>query len=78
MERPHWEPLRILLLELVVTGAYEYDDGGFEAALTTLASGVLPIDELAEPNDTPLDGLLAAMEGLAAGEITRKVMVTPR
>jgi (R,R)-butanediol dehydrogenase/meso-butanediol dehydrogenase/diacetyl reductase len=78
MERPSWEPLRILLLELVVTGAYEYDDGGFDAALTMLASGVLPIDELAEPNDTPLDDLLAAMDGLAAGEITRKVMVTPR
>jgi (R,R)-butanediol dehydrogenase/meso-butanediol dehydrogenase/diacetyl reductase len=78
MERPHWEPLRILLLELVVTGAYEYDDGGFTAALDMLASGALPVDELAEPDDTPRDGLLAAMEGLAAGEITRKVMVTPR
>ena len=77
MERPHWQPLRILLLELVVTGAYEYDEGGFEAALQLLASGALPIDELAEPDDTPLDGLLAAMEGLAAGEITRKVMVNP-
>jgi L-iditol 2-dehydrogenase len=77
MEKPRWEPLRILLLELVVTGAYEYDDGGFQAALDMLASGVLPIDELAEPDDTPLDGLLAAMEGLAAGEITRKVMVNP-
>jgi 2-desacetyl-2-hydroxyethyl bacteriochlorophyllide A dehydrogenase len=77
MEIPRWEPLRILLLELVVTGAYEYDDGGFQAALDLLASGALPIDELAEPDDTPLDGLLAAMEGLAAGEITRKVMVNP-
>ena len=46
-------------------------------ALDLLASGQLPIDELAEPDDTPLDGLLAAMEGLAAGEITRKVMVNP-
>jgi (R,R)-butanediol dehydrogenase/meso-butanediol dehydrogenase/diacetyl reductase len=77
MEKPQWEPLRILLLELVVTGAYEYDDGGFQAALDLLASGKLPIEELAEPADTPLDGLLAAMEGLAAGEITRKVMVNP-
>lgn len=78
MEKPRWDPLRILLLELDITGAYEYDDDGFTAALDLLASGQLPIDELAEPNDTPLDGLLAAMEGLAAGTITRKVMVTPR
>ncbi|MDX6285074.1 MAG: L-iditol 2-dehydrogenase [Frankiales bacterium] len=77
MEKPRWDPLRILLLELEVTGAYEYDDGGFSAALDLLASGRLPIDELAEPDDTPLDGLLAAMEGLVAGTITRKVMVTP-
>jgi (R,R)-butanediol dehydrogenase/meso-butanediol dehydrogenase/diacetyl reductase len=78
MEKPRWDPLRILLLELDITGAYEYDDDGFTAALDLLANGRLPIDELAEPTDTPLDGLLAAMEGLAAGTITRKVMVTPR
>jgi 2-desacetyl-2-hydroxyethyl bacteriochlorophyllide A dehydrogenase len=78
MEKPQWDPLRILLLELDITGAYEYDDGGFAAALELLASGQLPIDELAEPSDTPLDGLLVAMEDLAAGTITRKVMVTPR
>jgi 2-desacetyl-2-hydroxyethyl bacteriochlorophyllide A dehydrogenase len=77
MRRPKFDQNRILLLELVVTGAYNYDDGGFETALQMLASGALPIDELAEPGDTPLDGLLAAMEGLAAGEITRKVLVNP-
>jgi 2-desacetyl-2-hydroxyethyl bacteriochlorophyllide A dehydrogenase len=78
MEKAQWEPLRILLLELEVTGAYEYDADGFQAALDLLASGVLPVDELAEPGDTPLDELLPAMEALFAGEITRKVMVTPR
>lgn len=77
MRRPKFDQNRILLLELVVTGAYNYDDGGFETALQMLASGVLPIDDLAEPDDVPLDGLLTAMEGLAAGEITRKVMVNP-
>jgi 2-desacetyl-2-hydroxyethyl bacteriochlorophyllide A dehydrogenase len=78
MVRPHWDPLRTLLLELVVTGAYNYDDGGFQDALDLLASGTLPVDELAEPDDTPLSGIVAAMERLAAGEITRKVMVTPK
>ena len=77
MRRPKFDQNRILLLELIVTGAYNYDDGGFATALDLLASGALPIDELTEPDDTPLDGLLAAMEGLAAGEITRKVMVNP-
>lgn len=77
MKRPAFDPNRILLLELVVTGAYEYDEGGFGDALELLASGRLRVADLAEPDDTPLDGLLAAMERLASGELTRKVMVTP-
>jgi 2-desacetyl-2-hydroxyethyl bacteriochlorophyllide A dehydrogenase len=77
MKRPRWDPNRILLLELVVTGAYNYDDNGFPAALELLASGKLPIDDLAEPDDTPLEGLLDAMERLARGELTRKVLVRP-
>lgn len=77
LQRPAFDTNRILLLELVLTGAYEYDDDGFDDALALLASGRLPVDELAEPDDTPLDQLLDAMQALAAGEITRKVMVTP-
>ena len=42
-----------------------------------LASGKLPLDALIDGTDVLLDGLLPAMERLAAGEIPAKVMVVP-
>ena len=71
------DPNRILLNELVVTGAFTYDQGGFERALDLLASGRLPVDDLLEPGVVPLDGLLDAMTGLAEGRLAGKVLVRP-
>jgi 2-desacetyl-2-hydroxyethyl bacteriochlorophyllide A dehydrogenase len=72
-----FDPIRILLNELVVTGAYCYDDGGIEAALDLLASGRLPVDSLLMPDDVRLDGLIGALHGLKSGEIPAKVLVRP-
>jgi threonine dehydrogenase-like Zn-dependent dehydrogenase len=77
LERPRLDPNRILLNELVVTGAFTYDQGGFERALDLLASGRLPVDDLLEPGVVPLDGLLDAMTGLAEGRLAGKVLVRP-
>lgn len=77
IDPPRFDPNRILLNELVITGAFNYDDGGFEAALALLASGQLPSDALLEPGEVGLDGLLAAMRDLAAGRIAGKVLVRP-
>jgi threonine dehydrogenase-like Zn-dependent dehydrogenase len=77
IDAPRFDPNRILLNELVVTGAYCYDADGFPTALALLASGRLPLDVLVEPDDVPLRGLLAAMEDLAAGRIAGKVLVVP-
>ncbi|HRW39211.1 MAG TPA: alcohol dehydrogenase catalytic domain-containing protein [Aquihabitans sp.] len=77
IEPPRFDPNRILLNELVVTGAFTYDEGGFEAALELLASGQLPVDALLEPGEVGLDGLLDAMRDLAAGRIAGKVLVRP-
>jgi len=77
LQRPRLDSLRVLLNELVVTGAYEYDDNGFAAALDLLASGALPIDALVEPEDVGLDGLLDAMLAAARGEAAGKVLVSP-
>ncbi|HMC52722.1 MAG TPA: alcohol dehydrogenase catalytic domain-containing protein [Acidimicrobiales bacterium] len=74
---PRFDPVRILLNELVVTGAYEYDATGWEDALALLSSGRLPVDDLVEPGDVPLEGLLPALNGLAAGDIAGKVLVAP-
>ena len=77
IEPPRFDPNRILLNELVVTGSYEYAGDGFESALSLLASGTLPIDDLLEPDVVPLDGLLEAMRALAEGRLAGKVLVKP-
>jgi len=77
IERPRFDPNRILMNELVITGAFVYDPDGFERALELLARPDFPVDRLIEPEDVSLGGLLAAMEGLAAGRIPAKVMVAP-
>ena len=53
--------------ELVITGAFVYDDDGFPRALELLASGKVPHDVLVEAEDVPLDGLLDAAIGLHEG-----------
>lgn len=77
IEAPRFDPNRILLNELIVTGAYAYDHGGFEEALELLSSGALPVDALLEPGDVPLDGVLDAMRDLAEGRRAGKVLVRP-
>ena len=74
---PRFDTNRILLNELVVTGAFEYDDGGIAEALDLLATGRADVSQLVEPDDRPLDGLLSAMNDLAAGRIAGKVLVSP-
>jgi len=78
IERPRWDPNRILLNELHVTGAYCYDDHGCDRALELLATGDLPTDALVEPDDVPLGDVQSALERLHHGELAGKVMVTPR
>ncbi len=77
MASPRFDPNRILLNELFITGAFCYDADGFERALDLLASGRLPVDELIEPVDVPLSGTLDAMHGLASGNIASKVLIAP-
>lgn len=77
IEPPHFDPNRILLNELVITGAFTYDQGGFEEALTLLASGSMPVEHLLEPTEVPLAGLIDAMRQLADGRLAGKVLVRP-
>lgn len=77
IDQPRLDPNRILLNELVVTGAYEYDATGFDDALDLLSSGRIPVDDLVEADDVTLDDLLDAMQRLAAGDVAGKVMVAP-
>jgi L-iditol 2-dehydrogenase len=77
MRRPKLDSNRVLLNELVVTGSFNYDAGGFAAALALLGSGRLPVELLVEPDDVPLSGLLDAMHKLASAELAAKVLVVP-
>ncbi len=75
---PRFDANRILLNEIVITGAFCYDDDGFERALELLAEPDFPRDLLVAPDDVGLGGLLGAIEMLGAGEIPAKVMVAPK
>ena len=77
IEPPRFDPNRILLNELTVTGVFCYDHEGIDAALALLAEGVLPLDVLLEPDDIGLDALAPALARLAGGEIAGKVLVAP-
>jgi len=77
VKTPKFNPNRILLNELTVTGAFVYDADGFDRAIELLASGKVPLDLLADTRDFPLDDILATITGLAAGEIAGKAMISP-
>ena len=78
MEAPSFDPNRMILNELEVTGSFIYDAGGFERALEMLASGLIPADLLIEPEDVPLDRLGETLDALASGKMARKALVVPR
>jgi (R,R)-butanediol dehydrogenase / meso-butanediol dehydrogenase / diacetyl reductase len=77
MTPPRFDPNRIILNELVVTGSYEYVASDYNQALELLATGALPTDLLIEPEDVPLGGVQRAMERLVTGELAGKVLISP-
>jgi len=74
---PRFNQNRMIIFELEVIGAYNYNDEGFAPAVELLGSGTLPLESLIEPDDIPLSEVMHAMERLARGEIPSKVMVQP-
>lgn len=78
LEPPTVDPMRLLLNEVELTGAFVYDDDGFDRALDLLMAGAIPVDLLVDADDTPLDRLLPTMQAMAAGDHPTKPMVSPR
>lgn len=76
-EPPHINQNRLIILELEMIGAYNYDDEGFRPAVDLLDRGDLPLDALIEPENVSLGDVMVSMESLARGEIASKVMVQP-
>jgi threonine dehydrogenase-like Zn-dependent dehydrogenase len=77
IEHPTFDPNRMILNELIVTGSFVYDLGGFENALAMLATEGFPSDLLIDPTDIPLNAVSETLEALAQGRIAGKVMVAP-
>ncbi len=76
-EPPRINQNRMILFELEIIGAYNYNDEGFQPAVDLLDSAALPFEALIEPDNIPLGDVMVAMERLARGEIPSKVMVQP-
>ncbi|MBV8461964.1 MAG: alcohol dehydrogenase catalytic domain-containing protein [Acidimicrobiales bacterium] len=76
-EPPRINQNRMIILELEIIGAYNYDDVGFQPAVDLLDGAPLPFDHLIEPENIPLGDVMPSMERLARGEIASKVMVQP-
>jgi (R,R)-butanediol dehydrogenase/meso-butanediol dehydrogenase/diacetyl reductase len=74
---PTFNHNRMIVLELAVAGAYNYDADGFDDALTLLASGDLPVEWLLDPDDVGLDGVADAIGASAEGLRRGKVLVDP-
>ena len=78
IEHPTFDPNRMILNELHVTGSgSSMTSAALNGALELLASDDFPSDLLIDPNDVPLDGVGDALEALATGRIAGKVMVVP-
>ncbi len=76
-EPPRINQNRMIIFELEIIGAYNYNDEGFQPAVDLLDSGTLPFHFLIEPDNVPLSDVMVSMERLARGEIPSKVMVAP-
>ena len=76
-EPPRVNQNRMIIFELEIIGAYNYNDEGFQPAVDLLDSGTLPLDALIEPANVPLSDVMVSMERLARGEVPSKVMVQP-
>jgi L-iditol 2-dehydrogenase len=74
---PRLDNNRVLLNELIVTGAFVYDHDGHGRALDLLCRPDFPTDVLIEPGDVGLGGMLTALHGLHDGDLAGKVMIVP-
>ncbi|MDW3219755.1 MAG: alcohol dehydrogenase catalytic domain-containing protein [Acidimicrobiales bacterium] len=77
LDAPRIDTNRVILNEIRITGAFNYDAAGFTDALALIGSGRLPLDLLIEPQAVGLDAMMDAMLALRAGTIAGKVLVTP-
>jgi threonine dehydrogenase-like Zn-dependent dehydrogenase len=69
------DPLRVLVQEVEITGARQYDADGFTVALQRLADHLVPTEDLLEEFDTPFENFGPLVQQMRRGEIARKPLV---
>lgn len=77
LDFPRLDTNRVILNEITIGGAFNYDADGFTDALDLIGRGRLPLGELIESRPVGLDEMMDAMRALRAGEIAGKVLVRP-
>ena len=77
LERPSFDPNRMIVMELTVRGSFVYDADGFERALEMLGDPAFPSDAMIDDAEYGLDGIAEAAGALAAGRHAGKVMIRP-
>ena len=77
LERPSFDPNRMIVMELGVRGCFIYDKHGFERAVELLGDPAFPAERLIDPAEYGLEGVAEAAARLAAGDHAGKVMIRP-
>lgn len=77
LERPSFDPNRMIVMELGVRGCFVYDSNGFERAISLLGDPDFPSADLIDDAEYGLDGIADAAAALAGGTHPGKVMVRP-
>ena len=77
LDRPSFDPNRMIVMELSVCGCFVYDANGFERAIGLLADPEFPSAELIDDAEYGLDGIAEAAASLADGTHAGKVMIRP-
>ncbi|MGI9577274.1 MAG: zinc-dependent alcohol dehydrogenase [Microthrixaceae bacterium] len=77
LERPSFDPNRMIVMELSVRGCFVYDADGFERAIALLGEGDFPAATLVDEAEYGLAGIADAAAALADGTHAGKVMIRP-
>ncbi len=76
-DMPRLNHIRLMVMELTITAAFNHDHDGFERALELLATGSIPVDAVLGDRDVALSEVLEVVIETAAGRGDGKVLVDP-
>jgi 2-desacetyl-2-hydroxyethyl bacteriochlorophyllide A dehydrogenase len=69
------DPLRILVQELEIVGARQYDNNGLDDALELLRQGAIPASDILDDNDTDFADFLVLLSAMKGGEVGGKPLM---